>query len=214
MGSLNYTNPASGSPVAVTVLSDATNAQVMRLDIGTGTAISAFTGAVTVSSGTVAATQSGTWNVGTVTTITNPVAVTGTFWQTTQPVSIAGNQAVNQVQVGGVAVNMGTGQVATGTQRIALGVGTPTITVVNSSITTGGTAQNAIAANSARLACMVQNTHATAILTVNEGGTASATAGILLNPGVGYEYPVGSMPVGAISVWSSTTGATYTVRHA
>lgn len=38
-------------------------------------------------SGTVAATQSGTWNIGTVATITNPVAVTGTFWQSTQPIS-------------------------------------------------------------------------------------------------------------------------------
>jgi hypothetical protein len=43
-------------------------------------------GSVTVT-GTVAATQSGTWNIGTLTSITNPVAVTGTFWQTTQPVS-------------------------------------------------------------------------------------------------------------------------------
>jgi hypothetical protein len=40
-----------------------------------------------VVSGTVAATQSGTWNIGTLTSITNPVAVTGTFWQTTQPIS-------------------------------------------------------------------------------------------------------------------------------
>jgi len=42
---------------------------------------------VGVIDGTVAATQSGTWNIGTLTSITNPVAVTGTFWQSTQPVS-------------------------------------------------------------------------------------------------------------------------------
>lgn len=42
---------------------------------------------VGVIDGTVAATQSGTWNIGTLTSITNPVAVTGTFWQATQPVS-------------------------------------------------------------------------------------------------------------------------------
>lgn len=47
-----------------------------------------------VVSGTVAATQSGTWNIGTLTSITNPVAVTGTFFQTTQPVSIAAAVAV------------------------------------------------------------------------------------------------------------------------
>lgn len=45
-------------------------------------------------SGTVAATQSGTWNVGTVASITNPVAVTGTFYQATQPVSIASSVPV------------------------------------------------------------------------------------------------------------------------
>lgn len=45
-------------------------------------------GALTTNvSGTVAATQSGTWNIDTVSTITNAVAVTGTFWQATQPVS-------------------------------------------------------------------------------------------------------------------------------
>lgn len=38
---------------------------------------------------TIAATQSGTWNIGTLTSITNPVAVTGTFFQATQPVSCA-----------------------------------------------------------------------------------------------------------------------------
>lgn len=42
---------------------------------------------VGVIDGTVAVTQSGTWNIATLTGITNPVAVTGTFWQATQPVS-------------------------------------------------------------------------------------------------------------------------------
>lgn len=43
----------------------------------------------TLSSGTdsIAAVQSGVWNIGTLTSITNPVAVTGTFFQATQPVS-------------------------------------------------------------------------------------------------------------------------------
>ena len=53
----------------------------------------------TTITGTVAATQSGTWNIGTVSTltsITNPVAVTGTFFQATQPVSIAAAVAVTQ----------------------------------------------------------------------------------------------------------------------
>ena len=52
-------------------------------------------GSVSVS-GTVAATQSGAWNIGTLTSITNPVAVTGSFYQATQPVSLSGTVAVIQ----------------------------------------------------------------------------------------------------------------------
>ncbi|MDR4470419.1 MAG: hypothetical protein MRJ68_19335 [Nitrospira sp.] len=52
---------------------------------------------VGVVDGTVAVTQSGTWNLNALTSITNPVAVTGTFWQATQPVS------------GTVTANAGTG---------------------------------------------------------------------------------------------------------
>lgn len=46
----------------------------------------------------IAAVQSGTWNIGTVTTvtsITNPVAVTGTFFQAVQPVSQSGTWNIN-----------------------------------------------------------------------------------------------------------------------
>lgn len=53
-------------------------------------------------SGTVAATQSGTWNIATVTTltsITNAVAVTGTFYQATQPVSGTFWQATQPVSI-------------------------------------------------------------------------------------------------------------------
>lgn len=50
----------------------------------------------------------------------NAVAVTGTFWQATQPVSISGNQAVNNVQIGGVAMATGNGVVGTGVQRVAI----------------------------------------------------------------------------------------------
>ena len=54
----------------------------------------------TLASGTdsVAAVQSGVWNIGTLTSITNPVAVTGTFFQVTQPVSIAATVSIQGVK--------------------------------------------------------------------------------------------------------------------
>lgn len=57
-------------------------------DPGSAVSVSNFPATQPVS-GSVAATQSGTWNVGTLTGITNPVAVTGAFYQATQPVSAA-----------------------------------------------------------------------------------------------------------------------------
>lgn len=48
------------------------------------------------------------------------IPVSGTFWQTTQPVSIAGNQAVNNAQVGGTNVSTGNGVVGAGVQRVAI----------------------------------------------------------------------------------------------
>lgn len=62
-------------------------------------------------SGTVAATQSGTWNIGTVDTITNPVAVTGTFWQATQPVSGTFWQATQPVSLTAVPATTGRAKV-------------------------------------------------------------------------------------------------------
>jgi hypothetical protein len=74
----------SGNVIAST--SNALNVNVQNASIPvTGT----FYQATQPVSGTVAASQSGTWNIGTLSTITNPVAVTGTFWQATQPVSVA-----------------------------------------------------------------------------------------------------------------------------
>jgi len=67
---------------------------------------SAALGTITIT-GTVAATQSGIWNVG----VTGSVAVTGTFWQATQPVSIAGTVAVSLASTtitGTVAVTQST----------------------------------------------------------------------------------------------------------
>jgi hypothetical protein len=70
-------------------------------------------------SGTVAATQSGTWNIGTVSTITNSVAVTGTFWQATQPISAAALPLPS-----GAATETTLGDVKTSVQLLDNAVGT------------------------------------------------------------------------------------------
>jgi len=59
---------------------------------------------VTITSGTVAATQSGTWNIGTVTTLP----------------ALPSNQSVNVAQMNGVATTMGNGVSGTGVQRVTI----------------------------------------------------------------------------------------------
>jgi hypothetical protein len=71
----NTTTPATGT-VALGRISSSGVLLALQLDNSDNLKV-AVENTVTVS-GTVAATQSGTWNIGTVTTITNPVTVTGT----------------------------------------------------------------------------------------------------------------------------------------
>lgn len=73
------TFPTAGTAAGA---SDGTNMQPLLVD-GSGNLKTVF------SNTSIAATQSGTWNIGTLTSITNPVAVTGTFFQATQAVSCA-----------------------------------------------------------------------------------------------------------------------------
>lgn len=83
-----------------------------------------------------------------------------------------------------------------------------TYTDRSGSITTGGTAQNAAAANSVRRGMWVQNTSG-ADMRVSASGAASATDGILVAPGQILNYPPNGVPVTAISVWGATTGQTF-----
>lgn len=72
-------------------------------------------------------------------------------------------------------------------------------------ITTGGTAQNAMAANASRRSWTIINTSDTA-MRVHAAGTASTTAGVTLNPG---DVATGT-ETNAISVHGATTGKTFT----
>ncbi len=68
----------------------------------------------TTITGTVAATQSGTWNIGSITTLP-ALAAGGNIIG-----SLAANQSVNNAQIGGVAVAVGSGVTGTGVQRVVL----------------------------------------------------------------------------------------------
>jgi hypothetical protein len=99
--------------------------------------------ASTTITGTVAATQSGTWNIGTVTTL--PALVAGsaligkvgidqTTPGTTNLVSLAANQSVNNSQINGIAPLMGNGVTGTGSQRVTI-ASDNTAFAVNSTLT-------------------------------------------------------------------------------
>lgn len=74
-------------------------------------------------------------------------------------------------------------------------------------IATGGTAQAAIASNASRKIWCIQNDPAaTENLSVRLNGTASATAGIILQAGVQACSAPGALDTAAVSVFGATTG--------
>lgn len=83
-----------------------------------------------------------------------------------------------------------------------------TYTDRSGTITTGGTAQNAAAANTSRKGLWLQNT-STGNLRVSTRGTASSTAGILVAPGNMMSWPAHGIPTAALSVWGATTGQAF-----
>lgn len=81
-------------------------------------------------------------------------------------------------------------------------------------LTTGGTAQNVLAANSSRLGFAVQNLHPTADLWLSTLATAvQDTPSIRVLAGELYEPPPGGQGTGALSLIGPTTGQKFTVRE-
>lgn len=114
------------------------------VNINAGQSVALAAGAAVVGKVGIDQTTPGTTNAVSVTNAS--LAVTGTFFQATQPVSIAvntpviatgtnvigaltANQSVNNAQVGGNAVTVGSGASSTGTQRVILATDQPTIPV-------------------------------------------------------------------------------------
>jgi hypothetical protein len=90
-----------------------------------------------------------------------------------------------------------------------------TPTNISGSLTTGGVAQNAAAANAARIGWWIQNLHPSADLWVSTLATAvQSQPSIRIGPGELYEAPPWAVGTGAISVIGPTTGQTWTGREA
>ena len=84
-----------------------------------------------------------------------------------------------------------------------------TYTARNGTITTGDTAQNAAAANTARNGFTIQN-QSTGDLYISATGTAVADrTSMKLVAGATYEFPASGVPTTAISIIGATTGQAF-----
>ena len=102
---------------------------------------------------------------------------------------------------------------ASGNPAVSIGQSTSAITNKSGTITLGGTAQTAIAANTARVGCSIQNT-STGVMWVSDVGTAAPNgSSMLLLPGGEYVSPINAKIVGAISVYGATTGQSFAGRE-
>ena len=183
-------------------------------------------------SGTVAATQSGVWNIGTLTSITNPVAVTGTFFQATQPVSavalplptgattlaeqqaqttalqlidnIVSGAGANITQLGGVNVSLNTGVRDAGTVRVT--VATNDVVPASQSGTWNiGTVTNLDVALSTRLA---ESTFTTRINTQGQKTMAASTPVVLASDQASIPVTMTSTTItGSVAVTGPLTDA-------
>ena len=87
------------------------------------------------------------------------------------------------------------------------------LTNISGTVTTGGVAQNAAAANSSRTGWFIRNNSAGS-LWVNTLATAVASQPSLeIKPGELYETPLNGAGTGAISIYGATTGQAWTGRE-
>lgn len=115
----------------------------------------------------------------------------------------AANKYVNEEAPGGTAADP---------EFVAQVGNQVTYTDRSGTITTGGTAQTLMAANSSRRGFFIQN-NSNGTLTISSVGTASTTAGLVLLPGQLYEAPTSGVPLTAISILGATTGQRFDARE-
>jgi hypothetical protein len=91
---------------------------------------------------------------------------------------------------------------------------TGTLTDRSGTITSGGTAQQLMAANAARMGFAVQNLSAGDLWIRTDGSAAVASQPSLkLSAGDYYETPAGGQPVGVVSIFGATTAQAFTARE-
>jgi hypothetical protein len=187
----------------VTVASDSTG----QTKLAAGTNIAGKFGIDQTTDGTtnlVAAKQSGAWNV---TNVSGTVSLpTGASTAAKQPaLGTAGTASTDVITVQGIASAV----------AIPVTYATATRTSRSGTVTTGGTAQQLMAANSARKGWCLQNNNTTGNIWFDEtGGTAVATQpSIKLYPGDFYESPSAGATPTAISIIGDTTGMIFSARE-
>lgn len=154
-------------------------------------------------------------------------AVTGTFWQATQPVSAASlplpagaSTSAKQPALGtagSASADVITMQGISGGTPIAVTIGTNTYTDASSTITSGGTAQTALASSGTRKRFIIYNNDTTEVLCYNLTGTATLTTqgSLCLSPSSSSQSGgfVDMEVTNAISVIATTTGHKYTIMY-
>lgn len=137
------------------------------------------------------------------------------------PVSMASTPALTDTQlrasavpVSAAALPLPSGAATEATLAAVLAKYAPSaVTDRSGTITTGGTAQQLMAANATRRGWYIQNNSDT-VMWVSDVGTAAATQPSLkLLPDAYYEPPQSGVDSGAISLFCATTGKTFTSRE-
>jgi hypothetical protein len=120
--------------------------------------------------------------------------------------SITGSLPAGSAVIGAVTIS--------GTPAVTVAPTTATLTDCSGSITTGGTAQTLMASNTSRTYFLIQNTslYDEWISFTGTAGLASAGSYRLQRYGVWVSDP-GTVSTGAISIWGSTTGQTFSASQ-
>ena len=169
----------SGSASVISALKGVYNILAAPLPAGTNAL-----GTVGVT-GTVAVTQSGTWN-------------TARSWT----LSSSGDS----VTIGGTLPAFAN------SPTVLIGQGSTNDTDISGSITTGGTAQQIQAATTTRIGFTIQNTSTSDLWFSERTSAVTASPSFRLPAGQTYQTPENWSPTGAISIIGSTTGQTFTAR--
>lgn len=151
-------------------------------------------------SGTWTVTQSGTWNIATVTTVTTVAAVTAISNALPAGTNLLGKVGIDQTTHGT-------------TNAVAVAGNQVTLTDKSGTITTGGTAQTAMASNASRRGFEVQNL-STGDLWISTLATAVQNQpSMKIAPGQLYETPAHRVSTGAVSIIGATTGQAFYGRE-